>query len=526
MCRRIVYFMVLAVLLGRDTAHAQGIWTGKDGNIRNIDIRGLVTDKGVLYLATRNEVYVATDPSDKWEGVFALPQGENEISCIAGESRYIYVGTRRGLYRTDDRGKTWKKVFRTILPDKNNVLAISVSKSDPALLAIGTEKGVFFSADSGLSWIDISGTLKNRRVKCVLIGKDMMYAGGEGGLYISSLPDGSWVRSYIRSALERTDAPETSDGAVYDFEEDVDEVSCIAFTDKRVYAGVGRDVLSTADGGKTWAAVPGGGLSGSINYIAASPKSGAIYCATTKGVFEYEKDKEAWGELYRGFDRALNIKSLTISGDDEKSLWASTDQGLYRLESGRYIQDSYIDVEKGFKDLKVIFDNEPPFVELQKAAIDHADVNPEKIKNWQRESRLKALAPKVSLKWDQNTANNYEIYTSATRDYVAAGPDDISSGVDVSFSWDIAGLIWSDDQTNIDVRSRLMVQLRNDVLDDLRRAYYERKRLQFDIMTNPPKDMKSRFEKEARIQELTQNIDDLTGNYFSDSMKEKSIVHS
>jgi len=172
-------------------------------------------------------------------------------------------------------------------------------------------------------------------------------------------------------------------------------------------------------------------------------------------------------------------------------------------------------VEKSFKNLEIVFDNEPPFVELQKAAIDHADVNPNKIKKWQRESRLKALAPKVSLGWDKKTASNYEIYTSATKDYVTVAPDDISNGMDVSVSWDIAGLIWSDDQTNIDVRSRLMVQLRNDILDDLRRAYYERKRLQFDIMTNPPKDIKSRFEKEARIQELTQNIDDLTGNYFS-----------
>ena len=67
--------------------------------------------------------------------------------------------------------------------------------------------------------------------------------------------------------------------------------------------------------------------------------------------------------------------------------------------------------------------------------------------------------------------------------------------------------------------SSLWVQLRNDILDDLRRAYYERKRLQFEIMANPPKDMKSRFEKEVRIQELTQNIDDLTGSYLSQHIK-------
>jgi hypothetical protein len=61
-----------------------------------------------------------------------------------------------------------------------------------------------------------------------------------------------------------------------------------------------------------------------------------------------------------------------------------------------------------------------------------------------------------------------------------------------------------------------MVQLRNDILDDLRRVYYERRRIQFELFAMPPKDLKMRFEKETRLQELTQAIDDLTGNYFSE----------
>ena len=74
---------------------------------------------------------------------------------------------------------------------------------------------------------------------------------------------------------------------------------------------------------------------------------------------------------------------------------------------------------------------------------------------------------------------------------------------------------------NFEVRSRLMVQLRNDILDDLRRTYYERKRLQFELMSNSHRDMNTKFEKELRLQELTQAIDDLTGNYFSDHTKKR-----
>jgi hypothetical protein len=286
-----------------------------------------------------------------------------------------------------------------------------------------------------------------------------------------------------------------------------------------LYAGTDKGIFSSPDGGKSWSAMTSGGISGTVNDIAVPLGQDVVYCATTKGVFEYEAKSQRWGELYKGMDKAVSINSLTLSGGDDNSLWASTDKGLYKLEGGRYAGGEYLDIERNIKSLNIIFENEPPFVELQKAAIKHADVDPEKIRRWQRESRLKALAPKISVGWDNSTSSNYEIYTSATRDYVTVGPDDISSGMDVSVSWDVGGLIWSDDQTNIDVRSRLMVQLRNDILDDLRRAYYERKRLQFELVTNPPKDLKAKFEKEFRIQELTQNIDHLTGNYFTSHMK-------
>ena len=206
------------------------------------------------------------------------------------------------------------------------------------------------------------------------------------------------------------------------------------------------------------------------------------------------------------------------------------------------MEDQYVDIERNIKSLKIMFSNEPTFKELQRAAMKFAEVDPEKIRNWRSQARMKALFPKVSVGLDKNNSTNYQIYTSATKDYIVTGPDDISSGVDVSLSWDIGNLVWSqnqnidglkrtgmiwlwsDDQTNIDVRSRLTTQLRNDILDDLRRAYYERRRLQFEFMQYPPTDLKVRFEKELRIQELTQTIDDLTGNYLSEHIRKASRV--
>ncbi len=65
-----------------------------------------------------------------------------------------------------------------------------------------------------------------------------------------------------------------------------------------------------------------------------------------------------------------------------------------------------------------------------------------------------------------------------------------------------------------------MVQLRNDILDEVTRTYFERRRLRVEMLLSPPEDMKERIGQELRIQELTADIDALTGGYLSRKLKE------
>lgn len=512
--------VVMGLLVVAGVAAAQELWTAKDGSIRNVDTRAMTVIGGSAYLATRSEVYAAGDAQGKWLTVFSLPPGENEIRCIAGSGRSLYVGTRRGLYRSEDGGKTWRDVFRTVIPEKNNIAAIEVSRNAAGKIFIGTEKGVFASDDGGSRWRDISGILKNRSVSCIAINSGHVYAGSDGGLYISRDGPYAWERIYVKTAAagEAGVTAEGGDGISDGAEAEEPAgggIACIAIRRGRVYAGLGKRVRYSDDCGKGWAEVPAEGLAGTVKGVLASSLSERLYCATSKGVYAYAPDAKRWRELYRGFEKSVAVAGLVFDGEDERSIWALTEKGLYRLEAGNYIEDQYIDIEMNMKALKILYDAEPDLGKLQQAALRFNEVHPDKIQQWRAEARLKALMPKISVGMDNSRSNTYEIYTSATKDYIVAGPDDISESVDVSISWELGDLIWSDDQTNIDVRSRLTTQLRNDILDDLRRVYFERKRLQYEIMVSPPKDAKARFEKQLRIQELTQAIDDLTGNYLS-----------
>ncbi|MBI4335210.1 MAG: hypothetical protein HY589_00980 [Candidatus Omnitrophica bacterium] len=153
------------------------------------------------------------------------------------------------------------------------------------------------------------------------------------------------------------------------------------------------------------------------------------------------------------------------------------------------------------------FDHEPSIHEVQKAAVRYAEVHKEKIDGWRRNAKRKALLPKVSVGVDESKGDYY--YNGTLR-----GKDQ-DTGWDITASWDLGDLIWNNDQNSIDVRSRLMVQLRDDILNNITRLYFERRKLQIDLLINPPKNVQSKLEKELRLQELTAGIDALTGGWFS-----------
>ena len=60
-----------------------------------------------------------------------------------------------------------------------------------------------------------------------------------------------------------------------------------------------------------------------------------------------------------------------------------------------------------------------------------------------------------------------------------------------------------------------MVQLRDDILDEITRTYFERRRLQIEAQLSPSHELMEGLEQELRIQELTADLDALTGGYFS-----------
>ncbi len=84
------------------------------------------------------------------------------ISTIAidpTDSRILYVGGRRGVYKSADGGKNWRPVndgFET-----SNIRTIAMSPRDPNTLYAGTNgSGLYRTSDGGRQWTRIPLTTK------------------------------------------------------------------------------------------------------------------------------------------------------------------------------------------------------------------------------------------------------------------------------------------------------------------------------------------------------------------------------
>ena len=70
-----------------------------------------------------------------------------------------------------------------------------------------------------------------------------------------------------------------------------------------------------------------------------------------------------------------------------------------------------------------------------------------------------------------------------------------------------------------------MVQLRDDILDEVTKIYFQRLRVKMELQQSIPENGVKREEKELRLQELTALLDALTGGYFSANIRSSPIAN-
>lgn len=169
------------------------------------------------------------------------------------------------------------------------------------------------------------------------------------------------------------------------------------------------------------------------------------------------------------------------------------------------------------------FAAEPDVRKVQAMAQGYARTNPELVDGWLSASRRAYLLPKLNLQYDKRL----ELYN--TFDYVSddggepvseqdGGRIDNDDKYVVKLEWRLDKLVMSSEQIRVINESQDIVKLRDKVLDEVTRLYFDRRRLQVELLLAPTGDLRTQLENELRLQELTANLDALTGGSFSASL--------
>ncbi|MFN8259226.1 MAG: YCF48-related protein [Bacteroidales bacterium] len=218
-----------------------------------------------------NGVYKTLDGGKSWTnmglkdsrqiGMIAIDPRNPEIVFVAAEGSAWGPGGDRGLYKTTDGGKSWKKVIQisentgvnnvVIDPDNPDIMyATSEQRRRHVFTKIsgGPESAVYKSTDGGENWRKLtsglpSGHIGGMGIAISPVNTNFIYliaeAEGESGGFFRSVDKGeSWSKM----------SNHTSSGQYYN------EIYCDPVNIDKVYS-VETISQFTADGGKTWTSI-------------------------------------------------------------------------------------------------------------------------------------------------------------------------------------------------------------------------------------------------------------------------------
>ena len=303
--RRLLIAFLLIAMIG--IAHGQ--WQVQRTGIPS-EFRGLsaVSDKVAWASGSRNTYARTTDGGATWD-VATVPEKEaldfRDVEAVSADAAYLLsigAGTKSRIYRTTDGGKNWTLQFTNPRPeaffdafafwDARNGIAVS----DP----VDGRFVIIRTSDGGAHWLEV----QVKDMPPALPGEGVFAASGttitvHGDRSVWFATGGAATARVFRS----TDKGRTWDVAPTPVIAGLPStgIFSIAFKDAGNGIIVGGDyrkveeakenIARTADGGRTWALIPGAALGGFRSCVAYLPGSkGGTLVATGPAGTDYSLD--------------------------------------------------------------------------------------------------------------------------------------------------------------------------------------------------------------------------------------------
>ncbi len=455
-------------------------------------------DSDVLFVGTEDGLFAKDVAGNApFRRVRGMPHENCRVNAIRPGvcQSEVLAATDRGLFVVNAYSLKARCLFNRSDPDERS--CVDVAGFADGVLIVATRAGVFSQQPAEAQWGRVPVPF-DESVPARLLGVGQaVYAAAQDGVYRSADRGRSWEKVFDASSpAYESDASFAEDEDVPEDKRTIVDITGLEAEPERLCLATTFGIFHSQDAGRTWRTLPLSGLDyASARNIIIHPVLQELLCLTRSGLYVWKG--EDWVQLAPVFEG----RSMTGFGTDV----------VYASKTGIYVSNPSMQARIAGMDAADIraasFRNEPTIEEVQRMATEYAEVSNEKIRDWRRRASIRALLPEFSMGYDKT------IYGSSSGAF-AVGPRDWG----VSLKWELGDLIYNEHQTSIDTRSKLMVQLRNDILAEVTRLYFERRRLQVE-RTMAGWDGKERVEKELRLQELTALISRLTGGSFENVLK-------
>lgn len=177
---------------------------------------------------------------------------------------------------------------------------------------------------------------------------------------------------------------------------------------------------------------------------------------------------------------------------------------------------------KAMKELKNRFENEPTVKQVQKAALEFFQVHPEVVRSYRTRAFVKALVPDLEVgfnaeRGDSNRNMQDAIYANAFAWKENEDNKHTTMSLNVRAHWALDRLVFNAEV--LDVTSLVGVQ--EGLLREITSLYFTRRRLMTFLTLSPPQDIGEKITERIRLEEITANIDALTGGFFGEKLEKR-----
>jgi hypothetical protein len=157
---------------------------------------------------------------------------------------------------------------------------------------------------------------------------------------------------------------------------------------------------------------------------------------------------------------------------------------------------------------------EPTIAEVQRAAADLAGADDDQLRSWVVRPRTAAWLPRLSVEGSHTERDTRVIGVTGTveSDYLRLAP---TTQVGVRLAWDLDRLIFARDEVGAAWTASRILDRREERVRRATKAYFQRRRLLLQLLLDPPREALARAERENQVDEVTAELDGLTGGLFS-----------